>query len=66
MDVTHNNLKCLPKMGELRKLQFLYALHNDIEELPDFDGCENVEELFLSNNYLKVKHHIVELVGFYR
>lgn len=54
MDVTHNNLKCLPKMGALKKLQFLYAQHNDIQEMPDFDGCENVEELFFGNNFLKV------------
>lgn len=55
MDVTHNNLKFLPnKMGELRKLQFLYAQHNDIKEIPDFEGCEHVEELFFGNNFLKV------------
>lgn len=41
-------------MGELRKLQFLYAQHNDILELPDFDGCENLEELFFGNNFIKV------------
>lgn len=41
-------------MGELRKLQFLYAQHNDIEALPDFTGCENLQELFLGNNFLKV------------
>lgn len=54
LDVTHNNLKFLPKMGELRKLQVFYAQHNDIEKLPDFDGCENIEELFFGNNFLKV------------
>lgn len=54
LDVTHNNLKYLPKMGELRKLQFLYAQHNDITDLPDFEGCENIEELFFGNNFIKV------------
>lgn len=41
-------------MGELRKLQIFYAQHNDIEELPDFDGCDNIEELFFGNNFIKV------------
>lgn len=54
LDVTHNNLKYLPKLGELRKIQFLYAQHNDIEELPDFEGCENIQQLFFGNNFIKV------------
>lgn len=46
-------------MGELRKLQFLYAQHNDIEELPDFEGCENIQELFFGNNFLKVSKIVI-------
>lgn len=58
LDVTHNNLKFLPKLGELRRLQILYAQHNDIEELPDFEGCEHIHELFFGNNYIKVSFRI--------
>lgn len=54
LEIVHNNLKKLPKLGELRKLQFLYATHNDIEELPDFEGCENVQQLYFGNNFIKV------------
>lgn len=62
-DVTHNDLKKLPKkLGELRKLQFLYAQHNDIEELPDFDGCEHLEQLYLGNNFIKVSQkYLIEV-----
>lgn len=59
LDVTHNSLKGLPKMGELRKLQFLYAQHNDIEELPDFEGCENIQQLHFGNNFIKVLVNLV-------
>lgn len=40
-------------MGELRKLQLLYAQHNDIEELPDFEGCQCIHELYFGNNFIK-------------
>lgn len=58
LDVTHNDLKSLPKMAGLRKLQFLYAQHNDIEELPDMEGCENIQQLFFGNNFIKVSNSI--------
>lgn len=55
LDITHNNLKGLPHiMGEMRKLQILHAQHNDIEDLPNFEGCEHIQELHFGNNYIKV------------
>lgn len=53
LDVTYNNLQKLPKLGEMRKLQFLYAQHNDINELPDMEGSEHVEQLYFGNNFIK-------------
>lgn len=41
-------------MGEMRKLQTLHAQHNDIENLPTFEGCEYIQELHFGNNYIKV------------
>lgn len=55
LDVTHNNLKALPRLYDMRKLQLLYAQHNDIEELPELEGCENVQELHFGNNFITVK-----------
>lgn len=43
----------LPKLGEIRKLQFLYAQHNDINELPDFEGSEHIEQIYFGNNFIK-------------
>lgn len=56
LDVTHNELKSLPPMGELRKLQFLYATHNDILKMPDCEGCESLQELYLGNNFIEVSN----------
>lgn len=53
----HNDLIALPEdMGSLRKLQCLYVQHNDIKELPDFDGCD-LQELHVSNNFIEVCYH---------
>lgn len=41
-------------MGLLRKLQCLYIQHNDIKELPSFEGNEMLNELHASNNYIEV------------
>jgi len=41
-------------MGELRKLECLYAQHNNIKELPEFAGCETLKEIHISNNFIKV------------
>lgn len=50
----HNELKFLPDyMGDLRRLQFLYAQHNDIDKMPDLEGCEHLQELYISNNFIK-------------
>lgn len=50
----HNELKFLPEyMGDLRKLEFLYAQHNDIDKMPDLEGCEHLQELHISNNFIK-------------
>lgn len=50
-----NDLVALPEdMGLLRKLQFLYVQHNDIKELPNFEGNEMLSELHASNNYIDV------------
>lgn len=43
-------------MGELRKLQLFYAQHNDIEQLPDFEGCECIQEVYFGNNYIKASY----------
>lgn len=40
-------------MGDLRKIEFIYAQHNDIDKLPDLEGCEHLQELHISNNYIK-------------
>ncbi|RZC39469.1 leucine-rich repeat-containing protein 40-like [Asbolus verrucosus] len=53
LDVTHNDLVYLPKMGELTKLQFLYAQHNNIEEIPDFERCTHLQQIYFGNNYIK-------------
>lgn len=55
MNVNNNNLKKLPPLGELRKMEILDANHNDIDELPDFYGCTALKEIYLANNYIKVK-----------
>lgn len=52
--MTHNDLVHLPKMGELTRLQFLYAQHNNIEEIPDFEDCTHLEQVYFGNNYIKV------------
>lgn len=55
LDLMHNDLIELPEdMGSLRKLQCLYAQHNDIRELPNFDGCSDLQELHISNNFIEV------------
>jgi Leucine-rich repeat (LRR) protein len=40
-------------MGELRKIEFIYAQHNDIDKLPDLEGCDHLQELHISNNFIK-------------
>lgn len=55
--MTHNELKNLPKLGEMRRLELLFAQHNNIEELPDIEGCEQIQEMYFGNNYIKVKCH---------
>ncbi|XP_074036233.1 leucine rich repeat containing flyers-cup [Leptinotarsa decemlineata] len=52
-DISNNSIRHMPDMGELRKLQWLYAQHNDIEYIPSFRGCEQLQELYLGNNFLK-------------
>lgn len=54
LDLTHNELVTLPALGELRKLQILYVTHNNIEAIPDCDGCENIQELHFGNNFIQV------------
>lgn len=49
-----NDIKFLPEyMGDLRKIEFIYAQHNDIDKLPDLEGCEHLQELHISNNFIK-------------
>lgn len=55
LDVIHNELKSLPPLGELRKLQFMYATHNNILKIPDCEGCESLQELYLGNNFIEVR-----------
>lgn len=54
LEVTNNDLQCLPaSIGELHKLECLYAQHNDIRELPSFAGCEvAIKEIHISNNFI--------------
>lgn len=59
MNISNNNLKKLPPLGELRKMEILDANHNDIEELPDFYGCSALRELYIANNYIKVTRTFV-------
>jgi Leucine-rich repeat (LRR) protein len=50
----NNDIKFLPEyMGDLRKIEFIYAQHNDIGKLPDLEGCEHLQELHISNNFIK-------------
>lgn len=50
----NNDIKFLPEyMGDLRKLEFIYAQHNDIDKLPDLEGCEHLQELHISNNFIR-------------
>lgn len=50
-----NDLVDLPEnMGQLRKMECLYAQHNDIVALPNFNGCEMLKEIHISNNFIKV------------
>lgn len=53
-NINNNNLKRLPPLGELRKMEILDANHNNIEQLPDFYGCTALKEIYLANNYIKV------------
>lgn len=49
-----NDLKILPKfMGDLHRLEFFYCHHNDITELPMLEGCDALQELHISNNFIK-------------
>ncbi|XP_039948398.1 leucine-rich repeat-containing protein 40 isoform X3 [Bactrocera tryoni] len=51
LDLNHNDLIALPEdMGSLRKLLCLYLQHNDITQLPTFEGCQNLQELYVANN----------------
>lgn len=49
----NNDIKFLPEcMGDLRKIEFIYAQHNDIDKLPDLEGCEHLQEIHISNNFI--------------
>lgn len=55
LDLMKNDLIALPEdMGLLRKLECLYIQHNDIKELPNFEGNETLYELHASNNFIEV------------
>lgn len=59
LDIMKNDLVDLPEnMGQLRKMECLYAQHNDIVTLPNFNGCEMLKEIHISNNFIKVTHSI--------
>ncbi|XP_036322939.1 leucine-rich repeat-containing protein 40 isoform X2 [Rhagoletis pomonella] len=53
LDLNHNDLISLPEdMGSLRKLLCLYLQHNDITQLPNFEGSQNLQELYAANNLI--------------
>lgn len=53
LEMMNNDLKLLPQyMGDLRKIEFIYAQHNDIDKLPDLEGCEHLQQLHISNNFI--------------
>lgn len=55
LDITKNDVRELPaQLGDLHKLECLYAQHNDISEMPSFAGCAALREILIANNYLKV------------
>lgn len=54
LDVTYNELKAIPKIGDMRRLELLFAQHNNIEELPDVEGSESIQEMYFGNNYIKI------------
>ncbi|KAG7306396.1 hypothetical protein JYU34_009026 [Plutella xylostella] len=51
--LAENKLTFLPAMGELRKMEYLDANHNNIAELPDFLGCTALKEIYIANNEIK-------------
>lgn len=54
LDMMNNDIKFLPEyMGDMRKIEFIYAQHNDIDKLPELEGCEHLQELHISNNFIK-------------
>lgn len=60
LDITKNDIKELPaQMGDLHKLECLYAQHNDIKEMPSFLGCAALREILIANNYLQVRCFII-------
>lgn len=50
-------------MSELRKLECLYAQHNDIKELPEFIGCDSLREIHLSNNFITVSFRLIPIIN---
>lgn len=57
LDLTRNDLDCLPDfMGELRRIEFIYAQHNNIRNLPNFTGCDALKEIHLANNFIVVSN----------
>lgn len=58
-DLTQNELKSLPPLGELRRMITLHCNHNNIEELPNFYGCSALKEVHMANNLIKVQFFFI-------
>lgn len=43
-------MSTLPALENLKKLQYFYGQQNNFTEVPDFVGCEKLDEVHLSNN----------------
>lgn len=50
LNISHNAVSVLPPLENLKKLQCFYGQQNNFTEIPDFEGCEKLDELYLSNN----------------
>ncbi|CAD5120466.1 DgyrCDS9033 [Dimorphilus gyrociliatus] len=52
LDLTHNQLVRVEIQG-LHRLELLYIRHNKLEDLPTFESCHSLKEIYAGNNRLK-------------
>lgn len=62
LDLSFNNLKTSPPLGDLRKVENIFLQHNKLIEFPDINGCVELRNLHLSNNQIKVRTYSSERI----